>query len=103
MKSSTVRYYASLAIAAAALLALGILVSCDSTGNSGPGMNNSMTGTVTTNITDPPTCGAAQGGTFANARVTITKVTAHVNPDANPGDAGWITLIDLTSAPKQID
>src|SRR5690349_18389083 len=87
---------ASVSRAAAVSLALVVLASCgSSTHSSAP----TMTGTVTTSISDPPTCMAQ----FSNVWVTITKVTAHINGDASPGDSGWVTLVDLTSSPMQID
>jgi len=102
MDNRGVRYYASLALVAGGLLALGLLVSCGG-GSSSTGGGSSMSGTVTTNLSDPPTCSVNQGGSFVHAWVTITKVTAHINADAQSTDSGWVTLVDLTSAPKQID
>src|SRR6266436_174429 len=60
---------------------------------------NSVTGTITTSLTDPPTCGAS----FDHVWVTVTKATAHISSTAGPTDSGWVTLVDLASAPKQID
>jgi hypothetical protein len=60
------------------------------------------TGAITTSLSDPPTC-AAPNGPFSHVWVTITKVTANISSSAGPTDSGWVTLLDLTSTPKQID
>src|SRR5712692_10123713 len=99
MRNATFRYYSTFSLVLGALMALALLVSCGSNTT----MTSSGTGTVTTNLTDPPTCGGAPGGQFANVWVTITKVTANINGDAGSSDGGWVTLVDLTSAPKQLD
>ncbi|HLW80278.1 MAG TPA: DUF4382 domain-containing protein [Terriglobia bacterium] len=103
-KPRETRYYASLAALAAALVTLAVLItggiSCGGN-SSGPTMT-SNTGSITTSLSDPPTC-AAPNGQFMNVWVTITKVTANVNGDAQATDNGWVTLVDLTAAPKQID
>jgi uncharacterized protein DUF4382 len=66
----------------------------------GGGMSTSSTaGTVTTSLSDPPTC----TNSFGHVYVTITKVTAHINADAGPNDSGWQTLVDLTGSPMQVD
>ena len=93
------RYYASLMSLAGGLLTLAMLISC---GGNGPQTTPSLSGTVTTSISDPPTC-QAPSGPFSNVWVTITKVTAHINADAGSSDSGWVTLVDKTSSPKQID
>ncbi len=82
-----------------------ILVSCggsgvDSTTTGGGGSN--FTRTVTTTISDPPIC-EPPAGQFAHVWVTITKVRAHISSAAEGGATGWVDLVDLTSAPKQID
>src|SRR2546426_1589487 len=96
MKESRLRSRASLALPVAASIWLVILTGCGSgTQNS----TSSMVGTVTTSISDPPTC-AAQ---YSNVWVTITKVVAHISSDAGSSDSGWVTLVDLTNSPMQID
>lgn len=60
------------------------------------------TGSVSTSLTDPPTCGAPNGG-FGHVYVTITRVTAHISANAAPTDSGWVDLVDLRNAPKQLD
>lgn len=62
----------------------------------------STTGTVTTSMTDPPTC-AAPGGGFSHVFVTITRVQANISSSAAATDSGWVDLVDLRSAPKQLD
>ena len=64
------RYYASLMSLAGGLLTLAMLISC---GGNGPQTTPSLSGTVTTSISDPPTC-QAPSGPFSNVWVTITKV-----------------------------
>src|SRR2546427_175314 len=96
MKESRLRSRASLALPVAASIWLLVLTGCGSgTQNS----TSSMAGTVTTSISDPPTC-AAQ---YSNVWVTITKVVAHISSDAGPSDSGWVTLVDKTNSPMQID
>ena len=75
---------------------LALLASCGGGTSSSP---PSMTGTVTTSISDPPSCALA----FDHVYVTVTKVTAHISSTADENASGWVTLVDLTSSPKQID
>jgi hypothetical protein len=35
--------------------------------------------------------------------VTITKVTANISATANASDPGWVTLVDSTNSPQQLD
>ena len=81
-----------------------ILSSCSGTGGSSSsgGSTAQTTGTITTTISDPPTC-LAPNGNFSNVWVTITKVQANINQSAGPTDGGWVTLVDLSKSPKQID
>jgi len=59
-----------------------------------------VSGTITTAISDPPSCNA----TLQHVWVTIADVKANINPDASPGDAGFVDLTPgLSSAPMQID
>ena len=84
-----------------------ILVSCGGVGSNPRAGNNSgaassMSGQVTTILTDPPTCGAPNGP-FTNVWVTVTKVTAHLSASATETDSGWQTLVDLSGNPMQVD
>jgi len=79
-----------------ALAVLILLASCGGGTSSTP---PSMTGTVTTTLSDPPTCAFA----FDHVYVTVTKVTANISSTANENDSGWVTLVDLASNPKQVD
>ena len=80
----------------AALVVTATLVGCGgSTTNTAPG----VTGTVQTTISDPPSCATS----FDHVYVTVTKVTAHISSTASETDSGWVTLVDLSSSPKQID
>jgi hypothetical protein len=54
---------------------------------------------VTTTISDPPSCALA----FDHVYVTVTKVTAHISSSADESASGWVTLVDLTGSPMQID
>ncbi len=101
MSRLTDRTFASVALLAPVLLGLVALTSCGG-GSSSTGFSTGQTGSVTTTVTDPPSCKAPKGD-FMNVWVTITKVRAHISSDAGPNDSGWVTLVDLTSSPKQID
>jgi hypothetical protein len=91
----------SLAILAGAGLSLLLLASCS--GGHGPVLGQPpVTGTVTTNLSDPPTC-AAPNGPFQKVWVTITRVRAHISADADPSGSGWVDLVDLRKSPAQID
>lgn len=95
--------FAVLTVVAISSLPLFMLTSCGGgTGSSG-GPVATNTGTVTTNISDPPTCGVSSGGSVKSVWVTITRVRAHISSDADPNASGWVDLVDLRSAPKQID
>jgi hypothetical protein len=58
---------------------------------------------VNLHLSDPPTCSSATGGLYQHVYVSIAQV--QINTDATAGDSGpgWITLADLTSAPRQVD
>lgn len=73
------------------------LISCGGGGGGG-----ASTGTVTTSITDPPTC-QSPNGPFDEVWVTITRVRAHTSSDAGSGEGGWVDLVDLRSNPRQIN
>jgi len=79
------------------------MVSC-SGGMGGSGSSSQMqtTGSVTTSISDPPTC-LPPNGSLSHVWGTITKVEANISSAAGPNDSGWVTLVDLSSNPKQID
>ena len=82
----------------AGLVSVGVLlICCGNNGQLGAG-----TGSITTILSDPPSC-AAPGGPFQNAWVTVTKVTANISATASDTDSGWVTLVDLTGNPVQID
>lgn len=84
------------------LAAIPFLLRCGGSSSNGPNPAPTGTGTVTTSLSDPATC-AAPNGPYAHVWVTITKVTANLSSSAGPNDSGWITLLDLTNNPKQID
>lgn len=86
-----------LVLAALALTALG-LTGC---GN-GSDESAETTGTVTTFLSDPPTC-ASPAGAFLHVWVTITRVRAHISSTAEANDGGWVDLVNLENAPRQID
>jgi hypothetical protein len=79
-----------------ALVLAALMVSCGSSETTTP---PAVTGVVRTTISDPPSCAAA----FDHVYVTVTKVTAHISSGAEESADGWVTLADLTTAPKQLD
>ncbi|MFB3923828.1 MAG: DUF4382 domain-containing protein [Terriglobia bacterium] len=87
---------ATLGIVCLSLVALAIM-SCGGGTSTTP--TTAKTGTITTSISDPPSCAFA----FDAVYVTVTKVTANISSTASDTDSGWVTLVDLTSNPKQID
>jgi len=101
MISSRTRHFFMAIGILGALSAMSWMVGCNikqsSTTTSG--------GTVTTSLSDPPVCknSTSPMGPFSNVWVTVTKVTANINGDAGPSDSGWVTLLDLSTSPKQID
>jgi hypothetical protein len=78
---------------------VGLLVSCGGGTTSSTSPTPSMTGNITTTISDPPSCALA----FDHVYVTVTKVTANISSSAEESASGWVTLADLTESPKQID
>jgi hypothetical protein len=86
-----------LAVAAGFLSLAAILAGCGSasTETAPP----QVSGVVRTSISDPPACAAA----YDHVYVTVTKVRAHLSSTADDSADGWVTLADLTAAPKQID
>jgi hypothetical protein len=99
MRKSPSSVYVPLALFAV-LLMLSLLMTCG--GGSGGGGTPLPTGSVTTTISDPPTC-QVPNGSFQNVWVTITLVRAHTSSTAGPNDSGWVNLVDLRSNPTQID
>lgn len=93
------------ALLLAALLAAPAVVTCGGGGGGGGGGAISpaqSTGNVTVTLSDPPTC-KSPGGEFHHVWVTVTEVRAHLSETAEGGDGGWVTLVDLTENPVQID
>lgn len=78
------------------------IVRCGGSSSSVSNSSPTATGAVTTSLSDPATC-AAPNGPYAHVWVTVTKVTANISSDAGSTDSGWVTLLDLTNSPKQID
>jgi len=74
------------------------LVSCGGGTTSTP-TPAAKTGTITTSISDPPICAFD----FDHVYVTVTKVTANISSTASESDSGWVTLVDLTANPAQVD
>jgi len=99
MRAISVKRWAVWGILAGLLIAAGLIMGC---GSNSTQTTTPTTGSITTILSDPPSC-AAPGGPFQNVWVTITKVTANISSTAAPTDSGWVTLVDLTSNPKQID
>jgi len=88
-------------------LALAGLVGCGDNGEEGQfSAGQDTTSVVTTTISDPPTCkgpGGIGDSTFEHVWVTVTRVLAHLSSNADSGGGGWVTLVDLSDDPKQID
>lgn len=82
-----------LGAAAAGLLVLG---SCGKSGSSGG------TGKLTISMSDPAICAAPNGG-FGHVWITITAIKGNVSSSAAATDSGWITVLDLSKSPKQVD
>ncbi|HZP31828.1 MAG TPA: DUF4382 domain-containing protein [Candidatus Acidoferrales bacterium] len=85
----------------AGFLALGIaVVSC----GGGPTTSSTTgTGSITVNLTDPPSC-AFPNGLIDHVWVTINSVQAHMSASAGDNSPGWVELApQLNSVPKQID
>jgi Domain of unknown function (DUF4382) len=78
------------------------LVSC-SGGSSTTVGGGFGTGSITVNLSDPPTC-AFPNGSFQHIFVTIRSVQAHTSTSAGDNSPGWQELApQLNSAPMQID
>lgn len=91
-----------LAIAIILFALIPFLLRCGGSASTGSNTTPTGTGAVTMSLSDPAIC-AAPNGPYAHVWVTITKVTANVSSGAGPNDSGWVTLLDLTNNPKQID
>ncbi len=76
---------------------LALLATCGGCG--GESSSPPGTGTVSTTLSDPPTC----QNTFKNIWITITRVRAHTSSSAGPNDSGWVNLVERTSNPMQLD
>ncbi|MGH9805567.1 MAG: DUF4382 domain-containing protein [Candidatus Acidiferrales bacterium] len=91
------------------LLVLGLaaaLAGCGGGGSDTSPGGTPVTGTISTSLSDPPICKgplAPSDQQFERIIVTITKVRAHISSSAGGNDGGWVDLVDLTSAPRQID
>jgi len=96
-KSNALKYLVPLLFL---VVALSVTISCG--GGGGGGGSSAGTGIVRTTITDPPIC-QAPAGPFEKVWVTITRVRAHISDDASPDGGGWVDLVDLHTAPRQID
>ena len=77
------------------------IVSCGGGTNTIGG--GSGTGSITVNLSDPPSC-ASPNGNFEHVYVTISSVQANISATAGDNSSGWQELApQLNSAPKQID
>lgn len=87
-------------LALVSLLAVtGVIVAC----SSGSSMTASGMSTVNLRVSDPATCGGANG-LYQNVWVTITDVQVNTSSSAGPDDKSWVDLTpDLSKNPKQID
>lgn len=90
-----------LTLAITAALAAGA-VSCGggSSSTSPPPMNNPPQGTVSTTLSDPPSC----TDTYDSVFITVRSVQAHISSTADESSSGWQELApNLASAPVQVD
>jgi hypothetical protein len=87
------------AIATLVTIALAVwLAGCGSSSSS-----SSQMATVSTSLSDPPTC-AAPSGPYSHVYVSISDVQIHQSASAGATDSGWVDLTPaLKSAPKQVD
>ncbi len=96
------RYSCRFSLSTALPMLLGALATAAILASCGNGTTTSnaptMSGTVTTSLSDPPVCASA----FDSVFVTVTKVTAHLSESASLDDGGWVTLVN-PSSPMQID
>lgn len=99
MRKTTSSVYVFIAFFWIAILTVSLLTTCGGGGDGGGSSPSPSTGTVVTNISDPPTC----QNTFQHVWVTITRVRAHMSGNAGPNDNGWVDLIDRTNNPLQLD
>ncbi len=109
MKKHRSRTSIALALIAALLPVIAVLATCGGGGGGGGGGNpftpslpSGAAGTVTTTLSDPPTC-QTPTGSFKNVWLTVTRVRANLSANAGPNDTGWIDLADLRNNPMQID
>jgi hypothetical protein len=88
----------------AVFVAAGVsLVSCGGGTVSTQGVVGSGIGSMTVNLSDPPSC-AFPNGNFEHVYVTIRSVEANLSASADDNSPGWQELApQLQSAPKQID
>ncbi|MBI2956543.1 MAG: DUF4382 domain-containing protein [Acidobacteria bacterium] len=101
--TSVLPYLTGMALAVAVA---GLLLSCGGGTSDDGGGVGAVTGTVTTTISDPPTCKGPMAPSdlqFNRVWVTVTKVRAHISDTAGDTASGWVDLVDLTNNPMQID
>jgi hypothetical protein len=88
---------ATLALTASVVFLAACGGGSSSTTSTGPAM-----GTVSTTLSDPPTCSSSTGGAYSHIYVTVTDVKVHQSATASSTDAGWVDLAP-GMAPRQID
>lgn len=89
------------AIAVIAVLVV-FLAACGGGKNTQQGLQMA---TVKVSLSDPPTCGSAQGGDYDAIYVAIQDVQIHTSATAGDNDAGWIDLTPnlKAGAPMQVN
>jgi hypothetical protein len=90
-------------IFAIAFLVLGLMVACG--GGSKTTTTQTQLASVNTSLSDPPTCGSAQGGQFAHIYISVRDVQIHASANASDNDPNWIDLTPSlkSGAPTQVD
>ncbi|HEV8384341.1 MAG TPA: DUF4382 domain-containing protein [Candidatus Acidoferrales bacterium] len=85
------------------IVAVAILVMVNCGGTSVQVNSNPKMGSASVSVSDPPSC-KVPSGNFKHVFVTITGVSAHLNPTASDSTPGWQELApQLASAPVQLD
>jgi len=98
MRKSRVHVHALAAFSLVLFTGILSMTGCGGSSTPAPAPSN-PTGTVSTFISDPPTCSAM----YSRIYVTVVAVEANESADALPGAPGWHMLVDLTKNPKQVD
>ena len=96
------RYSLIAAGAALALITALLLAGCGGSGSAKTTVTQPAT--ISTSLSDPPTCASSTGGAYTSIFVTIKDVQISTSSTAGPNDPGWVDLTpNLSGSPQQID